>query len=103
VTFDGDAIELCLRCEGRVVNGDTVLLIAALKCNLVVRWQYNRGRHYDVEYGLELALKRSAFICCGERRRQVRSGRNATVGATLGGEQSGHILFRDGEATTDGF
>src|SRR5260370_10735596 len=51
--------------------------------------------------GLELALKRSGI-------RMVRANvgdkyvleEMQRVGATLGGEQSGHILFRDGEATT---
>ena len=51
--------------------------------------------------GLELALKRS-----GIRMLRANVGDKYVleemqrVGATLGGEQSGHILFRDGEATT---
>jgi phosphoglucosamine mutase len=51
--------------------------------------------------GLELALKRS-----GIRLLRANVGDKYVleemqrVGATLGGEQSGHILFRDGEATT---
>jgi phosphoglucosamine mutase len=51
--------------------------------------------------GLELALKRS-----GIRMPRANVGDKYVleemqrVGATLGGEQSGHILFRDGEATT---
>jgi phosphoglucosamine mutase len=65
VTFDGDA-DRALFCDanGRVVNGDAVLLLGA-----------NVGDKYVL----------------AEMQR---------VGATLGGEQSGHILFRDGEATT---
>ena len=51
--------------------------------------------------GLELALKKS-----GIRMLRANVGDKYVleemqrVGATLGGEQSGHILFRDGEATT---
>jgi phosphoglucosamine mutase len=51
--------------------------------------------------GLELALKRSGIKMLranvGDKYVLEEMQR---VGATLGGEQSGHILFRDGEATT---
>jgi len=51
--------------------------------------------------GLELALKRSGIHMLranvGDKYVLEEMQR---VGATLGGEQSGHILFRDGEATT---
>jgi len=50
---------------------------------------------------LELALKRSGIHMLranvGDKYVLEEMQR---VGATLGGEQSGHILFRDGEATT---
>jgi phosphoglucosamine mutase len=103
VTFDGDA-DRVLFCDaqGRVVNGDAVLLLAA-------REMKARGTlaHATVvattmsNMGLELALKRSGIQMLranvGDKYvlEQMQS-----VGATLGGEQSGHILFRDGEATT---
>src|SRR5580658_5962359 len=103
VTFDGDA-DRALFCDaqGRVVNGDAVLLLAA-------REMKARGTlaHATVvattmsNMGLELALKRSGIEMLranvGDKYvlEQMQS-----VGATLGGEQSGHILFRDGEATT---
>jgi phosphoglucosamine mutase len=103
VTFDGDA-DRALFCDadGRVVNGDAVLLLAA-------REMQSRGalaRSTVVattmsNMGLELALKRS-----GIRMLRANVGDKYVleemqrVGATLGGEQSGHILFRDGEATT---
>jgi phosphoglucosamine mutase len=103
VTFDGDA-DRVLFCDaqGRVVNGDAVLLLAA-------RDMKARGTlaHATVvattmsNMGLELALKRSGIQMLranvGDKYvlEQMQS-----VGATLGGEQSGHILFRDGEATT---
>ncbi|HYK50777.1 MAG: phosphoglucosamine mutase [Acidobacteria bacterium] len=103
VTFDGDA-DRALFCdaEGRVVNGDTVLLIAAREMQsggslanttVVATTMSNMG--------LELALKRSGIHMLranvGDKYVLEEMQR---VGATLGGEQSGHILFRDGEATT---
>jgi phosphoglucosamine mutase len=103
VTFDGDA-DRALFCdaEGHVVNGDAVLLLAA-------RDMQARGTLANAtvvattmsNMGLELALKRS-----GIRMLRANVGDKYVleemqrVGATLGGEQSGHILFRDGEATT---
>jgi phosphoglucosamine mutase len=51
--------------------------------------------------GLEIALKRSGIQMLranvGDKYVLEEMQR---VGATLGGEQSGHILFRDGDATT---
>jgi phosphoglucosamine mutase len=103
VTFDGDA-DRALFCDanGRVVNGDAVLLLAA-------REMQSRGVLANAtvvattmsNMGLELALKRS-----GIRMLRANVGDKYVleemqrVGATLGGEQSGHILFRDGEAST---
>jgi phosphoglucosamine mutase len=103
VTFDGDA-DRALFCDaqGRVVNGDAVLLLAA-------REMQSRGTLANAtvvattmsNMGLELALKRS-----GIRMLRANVGDKYVleemkrVGATLGGEQSGHILFRDGDATT---
>lgn len=103
ITFDGDA-DRALFCDahGRVVNGDAVLLLAA-------REMQSRGALANAtvvattmsNMGLELALKQS-----GIRMLRANVGDKYVleemqrVGATLGGEQSGHILFRDGEATT---
>ncbi len=103
VTFDGDA-DRALFCDahGRVIDGDAVLLLAA-------REMQARGGLANAtvvattmsNMGLELALKRS-----GIRLLRANVGDKYVleemqrVGATLGGEQSGHILFRDGEATT---
>jgi phosphoglucosamine mutase len=103
VTFDGDA-DRALFCdaEGRVVNGDSVLLLAArdmqsrgmLAKQMVVATTMSN-------MGLELALKQSGIQMLranvGDKYVLEEMQR---VGATLGGEQSGHILFRDGEATT---
>src|SRR6202167_6776484 len=103
ITFDGDADRaLFSDAGGRVVNGDAVLLLAA-------RDMQSRGVLANAtvvattmsNMGLELALKRSGIDMLranvGDKYVLEEMQR---VGATLGGEQSGHILFRDGDATT---
>jgi phosphoglucosamine mutase len=103
VTLDGDA-DRALFCDaaGRVVNGDGVLLAAArdlhaqgkLKGDIVVATTMSN-------MGLEIALKKS-----GIRMLRANVGDKYVLeemlktGATLGGEQSGHIIFRDGDSTT---
>jgi phosphoglucosamine mutase len=103
VTFDGDA-DRALFCDaqGRVVNGDAVLLATArdmhaggtLKADIVVSTTMSN-------MGLEIALKNS-----GIRMLRANVGDKYVLeemlktGATLGGEQSGHIIFRDGDSTT---
>src|SRR5450432_1222569 len=103
VTFDGDA-DRALFCDaaGRVINGDGVLLAAArdlrtqgkLKNDTVVSTTMSN-------MGLEIALKNS-----GIRMLRANVGDKYVLeemlktGATLGGEQSGHIIFRDCDATT---
>ena len=103
VTFDGDA-DRALFCDalGRVVNGDGVLLAAArdlhaqgkLKTNTVVSTTMSN-------MGLEIALKKS-----GIRMLRANVGDKYVLeemlktGAILGGEQSGHIILLDGDATT---
>jgi phosphoglucosamine mutase len=103
VTFDGDADRaLFSDAEGKVVNGDAVLLLAA-------REMQARGALANAtvvattmsNMGLELALKGSGIRMLradvGDKYVLEEMQR---VGATLGGEQSGHILFRDRDATT---
>jgi phosphoglucosamine mutase len=103
VTFDGDA-DRALFCDaaGHVVNGDGVLLAAArdlhaqgqLKNDTVVSTTMSN-------MGLEIALKNSDI-----RMLRANVGDKYVLeemlktGATLGGEQSGHIIFRDGDGTT---
>lgn len=103
VTFDGDADRaLFSDAEGHVINGDGVLLLAArdmqgrgvLSGNTLVATTMSN-------MGLEIALRNS-----GIRMLRANVGDKYVLeemlktGATLGGEQSGHIIFRDGEATT---
>ena len=103
VTFDGDA-DRALFCDagGRVVNGDAVLLMAAremqshglLTGSTVVATTMSN-------MGVEIALRNS-----GIRMLRANVGDKYVLeemqktGSVLGGEQSGHIIFRDGEATT---
>jgi phosphoglucosamine mutase len=103
VTFDGDA-DRVLFCDaaGRVVNGDAVLLLAArdlhargLLCGEIVVATTMSNM------GLEIALRNSGIhmLRANVGDKYVLEEMMKT-GATLGGEQSGHIIFRDGEATT---
>ncbi len=105
ITFDGDA-DRCLLADaqGRVVNGDAILLMAArdlqarglLTGDIVVATTMSN-------MGLEAALKRTGITmlraAVGDRyvlelMQQKR--------AALGGEQSGHILFPHLATTGDG-
>jgi len=103
VTFDGDADRaLFSDAGGRVVNGDAVLLLTA-------RDFQSRGLLHGStivattmsNMGLEIALRKS-----GIRMLRANVGDKYVLeemlktGAILGGEQSGHIIFRDGDATT---
>jgi len=103
VTFDGDA-DRALFCDanGRVVNGDAVLLAAArdMKAQGKLTGETLVSTTMS-NMGLEIALKNS-----GIRMLRANVGDKYVLeemlktGATLGGEQSGHIIFRDGDATT---
>ncbi len=103
ITFDGDADRaLFSDANGRVVNGDGTLLLAA-------RDMQSRGVLAGAtvvattmsNMGLEIALRKS-----GIRMLRANVGDKYVLeemqktGATLGGEQSGHVIFRDGDATT---
>lgn len=103
ITFDGDADRtLFSDAAGHVVNGDAVLL-------LVAREMQSRGTLANStivattmsNMGLEIALRNS-----GIRMLRANVGDKYVLeemqktGVVLGGEQSGHIIFRDGDATT---
>lgn len=105
ITFDGDADRAMFADEnGRVINGDAVMLLAA-------RDLQERGLLHDntvvattmSNMGLEAALKRS-----GIRMLRAPVGDKYVLeqmkktGASLGGEQSGHILFTGRSTTGDG-
>jgi phosphoglucosamine mutase len=103
ITFDGDADRaLFSDANGSVVNGDAVLL-------LVARDMQSRGvlsgstivATTMSNMGLEIALRKA-----GIRMLRANVGDKYVLeemlktGSILGGEQSGHIIFRDGDATT---
>jgi phosphoglucosamine mutase len=103
ITFDGDADRALFSDErGNVINGDAVLLLCAramqregvLQGDVVVATTMSN-------MGLEAALRRS-----GIRMLRAPVGDKYVLeemqksGATLGGEQSGHVIFLDGESTT---
>lgn len=103
ITFDGDADRALFSDKfGNVVNGDAILLLAArdmkprgtLKADTVVATTMSN-------MGLEIALRNSGIkmLRAPVGDKYVLEEMNKT-GATLGGEQSGHIIFRDGDATT---
>jgi phosphoglucosamine mutase len=103
ITFDGDADRaLFSDAEGRIVNGDGVLLLAARDMQAHVQLHNNTVVATTMSnMGLEAALKRS-----GIRMLRAPVGDKYVLeemlntGASLGGEQSGHILFRDMDTTT---
>ncbi len=103
ITFDGDADRAMFSdASGRVVNGDGVLLLAATRhedpCSLAQR---HGGRDHHVEHGTGSGAQ-------AQWHRMLRAPvgdkyvleEMLKTGATLGGEQSGHILFRDMDTTT---
>jgi phosphoglucosamine mutase len=103
ITFDGDG-DRALFCDahGKVVNGDAVLLLCA-------REMKKRGTlsHDTVvattmsNMGLEAALRLESIkmLRAPVGDKYVLEQMQKT-GAKLGGEQSGHIIFLDGESTT---
>jgi phosphoglucosamine mutase len=103
ITFDGDADRAMFAdASGRVVNGDGVLLLAARDMKTHVRLHNDTVVATTMSnMGLEAALQRG-----GIRMLRAPVGDKYVLeemlktGATLGGEQSGHILFRDTDTTT---
>ncbi len=105
VTLDGDADRaLFADAQGRVVNGDAVLLLAAR--DLKARGELNGGMVVATtmsNMGLEAALARD-----GMRMLRAPVGDKYVLQmmqeyhASLGGEQSGHILFPAKSTTGDG-
>jgi phosphoglucosamine mutase len=105
ITFDGDADRALFADEnGKVVNGDAVLLLAArdlaeqgmLTHSTVVATTMSN-------MGLEAALRRSGIrmLRAPVGDKYVLEEMLAT-GAALGGEQSGHIIFSGRSTTGDG-
>jgi phosphoglucosamine mutase len=105
VAFDGDADRsLFVSASGRLIDGDGVLLVAGrylkstgnLKGNVIVGTTM-------ANLGLERALDRAGvrFVRTAVGDRYVLE-EMLRIGANVGGEQSGHILFLDDATTGDG-
>jgi phosphoglucosamine mutase len=103
VAFDGDADRaLFISHSGKVVDGDAVMLLTALPLHA-------KGRLTEViatvmsNLGLERALKRHGIELVrtpvGDKYVLEEMLRR---NAPLGGEQSGHVIFRDYATTGDG-
>jgi phosphoglucosamine mutase len=105
VAFDGDADRaLFASASGKLVDGDGVLLVAGryLKSTGKLKGDVIVGTTM-ANLGLERALEQSglrlARTAVGDRYVLEEMRR---IGANLGGEQSGHILFLDDATTGDG-
>ncbi|HEX6896377.1 MAG TPA: phosphoglucosamine mutase [Bryobacteraceae bacterium] len=109
VAFDGDADRaLFVASSGKIVDGDAVLLLAARQLKNEGRLAGGDGRPLVVatvmsNLGLERALASHGIAMIrtpvGDKyvlEEMIRRG------AVLGGEQSGHIIFRDYATTGDG-
>ena len=103
ITLDGDADRaLFSDARGNVVNGDAILLIAALDMKARGRLAQNTVVATTMSnLGLEKALRRHGIrmLRADVGDKYVLEEMRKT-GATLGGEQSGHVLFMDGDSTT---
>lgn len=105
VAFDGDADRALFVCEnGRIVNGDGVLLAAARFLKSINKLHGDRVVATSMSnLGLERVLARENITLArtnvGDRyvlEEMLRSGN------VLGGEQSGHIIFLDDSPAGDG-
>jgi len=105
VAFDGDADRaIFVSSQGNVINGDGVLLAAsrALKAD-----GHLPGDLVVTTVMANLGLER-ALADCGIRMVRTPVGDKyvleemVRLGAALGGEQSGHIIFREYSTTGDG-
>src|SRR5437667_251163 len=105
MAFDGDG-DRCILADaaGRVVDGDHVLFLAAR--DLKARDALKGGAVVATimsNVGLEVALGQLGIplvrTAVGDRNVLEEMERR---GANLGGEQSGHVIFRDHEPTGDG-
>jgi phosphoglucosamine mutase len=105
VAFDGDADRaIFVASSGKVVNGDAVLLAAARAMRAAGRLPGDTVvSTVMANLGLERALERD-----GIRMTRTPVGDKyvleemVRLGAALGGEQSGHVIFRDYATTGDG-
>ncbi|MEO5896262.1 MAG: phosphoglucosamine mutase [Vicinamibacterales bacterium] len=105
VAFDGDGDRaIFVDADGKIVDGDAVLLMCARHMKVQGRLQGNAiAATVMSNIGLEIALKESGIemIRCSVGDKYVME-EMLTRGLSLGGEQSGHIIFSDHLFTGDG-
>jgi phosphoglucosamine mutase len=105
LSLDGDADRVIMADEkGNLVNGDHVLAICALDLKKNGRLAHNTLVVTEMSnYGLELAMQQN-----GIKLAKVKVGDKYVVdemrakGYSLGGESSGHIIFKEYSTTGDG-
>lgn len=107
--FDGDADRcMMISSSGKLIDGDHVLLIMAKRLMEQPGWNGSNGGPAVVatvmsNLGLEKALEK-----IGVRLERTQVGdkyvleRMVEAGLPVGGEQSGHVIFRDYATTGDG-
>ena len=105
VAFDGDADRaILISSTGRIIDGDAVLLIAARSMKKAGRLP---GDTVIATVMSNLGLER-ALTALGVKMVRTPVGDKYVLeemirsGATLGGEQSGHVIFREFATTGDG-
>ena len=105
LAFDGDADRLiAVDSHGSIVDGDTILAICALRMNKENKLAKNVVVGTVMSnLGLEIGLRSNGITLVktqvGDRyvlEEMLKNGYN------FGGEQSGHIIFLDGNTTGDG-
>ena len=105
LAFDGDADRfLAVDEKGRIVDGDRLMAIYALAMKEEGRLAENKLVVTVMSnLGLKLAMKGANIdlVETGVGDRYVNEGMQKT-GAVIGGEQSGHIIFREYNSTGDG-
>ena len=105
LAFDGDADRLLAVDEtGNVVNGDQIMAIVG--CHMKKQGKLNKNTI------VATVMSNLGFFLMGEKNgmqmEQTKVGdryvleRMREIGASLGGEQSGHVIFLDENTTGDG-
>ncbi len=109
VAFDGDADRaIFVAPDGRIVDGDAVLLLAALQMHAQGRLSGSGGQPSVVATVMSNLGLEHALAARGIRLVRTPVGDKYVLeamlrtGAVLGGEQSGHVIFLDYATTGDG-
>jgi phosphoglucosamine mutase len=109
IAFDGDA-DRCIMVapSGKIIDGDAVLLLASVELQRQGRLHDREGKPVVIatvmsNLGLERALNERGIelvrTAVGDKYVLEEMERR---GAVLGGEQSGHVIFREFATTGDG-